>query len=81
MQPLSARIFGHQGVQNSSTWTDNLCCFIRLGLLKASQPPGQPEEIPYESIIRDPPGDVRAKIAEWSERLNDCIGAEGSQFD
>jgi len=32
-------------------------CFGGHGMLKASQQPGQPEEIPYEGSSRDPPGD------------------------
>jgi hypothetical protein len=37
-------------------------------LPKASQKPGQSEEIPRESSGRDPPGDD----AEWPERLKDA---------
>jgi len=54
---LSAPRIGPQRVQTSIPWTINLGCFGGRGLLKASQQPGQPEEIPHESISRDPPGD------------------------
>jgi hypothetical protein len=38
-------------------------------LLKASQQPGQSEEIPLET--------VHAAIAEWPESLKACVEAEG----
>ena len=34
-------------------------------MLKASQQPGQPEEIPRKSSGIDPPGDGACVIAEW----------------
>jgi len=43
------------------------------GLPKASQQPGQCEEIPMET--------VRAAIAEWPERLKACIEAERGNFE
>ena len=54
--PLSAPRIGLRGVQTSTPCTMNSGLFWRT-LLKASQQPGQPEEIPRESSGRDPPGD------------------------
>jgi len=50
-------------------------------LPKASQQPGQSEEIPHESSGRDPLEMVRAVIAEWPEHLKACVEAEGGHFD
>ena len=47
-------------------------CFGGHGLLKASQQPGQPEEIPCESSGRDPPGDgvcLDSRVAGASQGL------------
>jgi len=56
-------------------------CFGGHGLLKASQQPGQPEEIPHESISRYPLETVHTAIAEWPERFKSCIEAKGSHFE
>ena len=56
-------------------------CFGGHGLPQAAQQPGQPEEIPRENSGRDPPGDVRAAIAEWPECLKAFVGAEGGHFE
>ena len=56
-------------------------CFGGHGLPKESQQPGQSEEIPRESSARDPPGNVRAAIAEWQERLKACVEADGGHFE
>jgi len=48
-------------------------CFGGHGLPKASQQPGQSEEIPMEM--------KRAAIAEWPERLKACVEAEGCHFE
>ena len=56
-------------------------CFGGHGLPKASQQPGQPEEIPLESSGRDPSGAVRAAIAEWPDGLKACVEAEGGHFE
>ena len=51
-------------------------CFEGCGMLKASQQPGDPEEIPCEGSGRDPLGDgVFAATAEWPERLKACVEA------
>ena len=56
-------------------------CFGGNGLPKASQEPGQSEEIPCESSDREPLETVRAAIAEWPERLKACVEAEDSHFE
>jgi len=56
-------------------------CFGGRGLQKASQQPGQSEEIPRESNGRDTLETVRAAIAEWPESLKACVEAEGGQFE
>jgi len=48
-------------------------CFEGHGFLKASQQPGEPEEIPPET--------VRVVTAEWPEHLNACVEAEGGHFE
>ena len=48
--------------------------FGGYGLLKASQQPGESEEIPRESS-------GSAAIAEWPERLKACVEAEGGHFE
>ena len=61
------------GVQTTTTWTISLACFGGRGLLKTSQQPGQPEEIPYESIIRDPLVDsasLKIRVAGDSQVLH-----------
>jgi len=48
-------------------------CFGGHGLLKASQQPGLPEEIPCESSGRDPPGDGAcrdSRVARMSQGLH-----------
>jgi hypothetical protein len=56
-------------------------CFGGHGLPKASQQPGQSEEIPRESSGNDPLGEVCVAIAEWPERLKACVEAEGVHFE
>jgi len=50
-------------------------------LPKASQQPGQPEEIPHEAAAEILLEMVLAVIAEWPEHLEDCMGAEGGHFE
>jgi len=50
-------------------------------LPKALQQPGQSEEIPRESIGRDPPGDGACWDSKWPERLKACVEAEGGHFE
>jgi len=70
-----------RGVQTTTPRTTNCGLFGGHGLPKASQQPGQSEEIPRESSGTDPLERARAAIAEWSERLKACIKAEGSHFE
>ena len=42
-------------------------------MVKASQQPGEPEEIPLEK--------ERAVKAEWLEGLTACVEAQGSHFE
>jgi len=56
-RPLSVPRIGTRGVQTSTPRTTNCGLFGGHGLPKASQQPGQSEEIPRESSGRDPLGD------------------------
>jgi len=56
-------------------------CFRGYGLPKASQQPGQPEEIPHEAAAEIPLEKVHATIAEWPEHLEACIAAEDGHFE
>ena len=52
-------------------------CFGGHGVLKASQQPGEPEEIPCEGSGRDPPGDRAcgdSRVARASQGLCRGIG-------
>jgi len=52
-------------------------CFGGHGMRKASQQPGEPEEIPCESSSRDPPGDGAysdSTVAGASQGLHRGIG-------
>jgi hypothetical protein len=40
---------------------------------KASQQPGEPEEIPCEDSGRDPPGDGACSESRWPEHLKACM--------
>jgi len=50
-------------------------------LPKASQQPGQSEEIPRESNGRYPPGDSACRDSNWPERLKACVEAESGHFE
>jgi len=54
--PSSAPRIGPRGVQISNPWTINCGWFGGHGMPKASQQPGEPEEIPCEGSSRHPPG-------------------------
>jgi len=56
-------------------------CFVGHGWPKASQQPGQSEEIPRESSSRNTLETVRATIAEWLEHLKARVESEGSHFE
>jgi len=72
-RPLSVPRIGPRGVQTLNPRTTNCGLFGGHSLPKASQQPGQPEEIPLEK--------VRATTAEWLEHLKACVKAEGSHFE
>ena len=50
-------------------------CFGEHGIPRASQQPGEPEEIPCEGSDTDPPETERAVTAEWPEGLKACVEA------
>jgi len=50
-------------------------CFGGHGVPKASQQPGQPEEVPCEDSGRDPLETDRAVTAEWPEHLRAFVEA------
>ena len=60
-RPLSAPSIGPRGVHTSTPGTINCGLFWRTWLAKASQQPGQSEEIPLETMC--------AATAEWPEHL------------
>jgi hypothetical protein len=49
--------------------------------MKASQQPGEPEEISWEGSSRDPLDTVHTAIAEWQEHLKASVKAESSHFE
>jgi hypothetical protein len=71
-RPLLAPRIGPWRVQTSTPWTINYGMFGGHGLPKASQQPGQPEEIPHESSGREPPGDSAChdRVAGASQSLH-----------
>jgi hypothetical protein len=77
---LSAPRIGPRGVQTSTPGLKIVGCSGGHGLPKASEQPGQSEEIPRESSGRDPLETVCAAIAEWPERLKACVETEGGNF-
>ena len=50
-------------------------CFGGHGVLKASQQPGEPEEIPLKAVTEIPQETERAVTAEWPQRLKACVEA------
>ena len=55
--PSSAPRIGFWGVQTSNPEQKTVGCFGGHGVMKASQQPREPKEIPCDSSSRDPPGD------------------------
>jgi len=51
------------------------------GFPKASQQPGQSEEIPCKTAAEIPLETERAAIEEWPERLKACVEVEGGHFE
>jgi hypothetical protein len=67
--------FGECRPQNPGQWT--VGCFGGHGMLKASQKPEEPEQIPCEDNGRDPPGDRAcgdSRVAGGSRGLRRGIG-------
>jgi len=63
------------GSAELKTLDNNLGSFGGHGMPKASQQPGEPEEIPWEGSGRDPLEMERASTAEWPGCLKACVEA------